>query len=86
MLEKKVLEKFRKLKRFWKSLDHNGVFVNHEFENSCNKNGRTRNFSCSCNPQQNSVLQCKNCVLEELTWTMISEMDLPKYLWTNVIN
>jgi hypothetical protein len=59
--------------------DHGGEFVNHRFENYCDKFGISHNFSCSRTPQQNGVVERKNRVLEELARTMINEMNLPEY-------
>lgn len=64
---------------------HGGDFVNHQFESFCKENGIAHNFSCSCTPQQNGVVEHKNRVLEELAQTMISEMELHKYFWVNAI-
>lgn len=46
--------------------DHGGEFINHQFENFCNENEITHNFSCHITPQQNGVVGLKNCILEEL--------------------
>lgn len=46
--------------------DLGGEFVNHHFENFCNKNSITRNLSCTLTSQQNGVVECKNRILEEL--------------------
>lgn len=66
--------------------DHGGEFVNHRFENYCDKFDISHNFSCPRTPQQNGVVESKNIVLEELTTTMINEMKLPKYFWADAIN
>lgn len=39
--------------------DRVGEFVNHKFENFCNKNGITHDFSCLRTPWQNGVVEYK---------------------------
>lgn len=65
--------------------DHGGEFVNYHFEDFCEEFGISHNFSCPRTPQQNGVVERKNRVLEELVRTMINEMNLPKYAWTDAI-
>lgn len=36
--------------------DHDGEFVNHQFQNLCTENGIAHNFSCLRTPQQNGVV------------------------------
>lgn len=66
--------------------DHDGEFVNHHFQNFCTENGIAHKFSFPRTPKQNSVLECKNRVLEELTRTMINEISLPKYFLEDATN
>ena len=63
--------------------DHGGEFVNHRFENYCDKFGISHNFSCPRSLQQNGVVERKDRVLEELARTMINEMNLLKYFWVD---
>lgn len=44
--------------------DHTGEFVNNYFDYFCTK--KSYNFSCSCTPQHNGVMERKNRSLEEL--------------------
>src|SRR4051812_39733909 len=66
--------------------DHGGEFENYLFEKYCDKHGIEHNFSAPRTPQQNSVVERKNRVLEELARTMLNEGNLPKYFWTDAIS
>jgi len=77
----KIIQNQLSLKIISLRSDHGGEFVKHCFENYCNEFGISHNFSCPRTPQQNSVVESKNRVLEELARTMINEMELPKYFW-----
>ncbi|XP_070004811.1 uncharacterized protein [Nicotiana sylvestris] len=54
--------------------DHGTEFVNAKFDELCNENGITHNFSASRTPQQNGVVERKNRTLEE----METQADSPK--------
>ena len=49
-------------------------------------NGIIHETSCPYTPQQNGVVERKNRTLQEMAQTMLSEADLPKYLWAEAIN
>ena len=61
--------------------DHGGEFENHGFESFCNKHGYGYIFSALRTPQQNEVVERKNCTLKEMSRTMLCENNLPKYFW-----
>ena len=58
---------------------HGGEFDNDDYENFCKNKGYTHNFSAPKMPQQNSVVEKKNHILQEMARTMINENSLLKY-------
>ena len=66
--------------------DHGGEFENHGFESFCNEHGYGHNVSTPRTPQQNRIVERKNCTLKEMDRTMLYENNLPKYCWGKVIN
>ena len=46
--------------------DHGGEFKNHAFENFCNENDISHNFSSPRTPQQNKVVERKNKSFQEI--------------------
>jgi len=84
------------LLKFWKNennchissikSDHRDEFQNERFENFCNKHDIKHNFSAPRTPQQNGVVESKNCFLEELARTLLNDSNLPKYFWADVVN
>ena len=67
-------------------LDHGGEFENHSFENFCNENGISHNFSSPGTPQQNVVVERKNKSLQEIARTMLLESGLSKGFWAKAVN
>ena len=61
--------------------DHGGEFENAVFQEFCENNGYTHNFSSPRTPQQNGVVERKNRTLQEMARTMIQDYDLPLYFW-----
>ena len=45
----------------------------------CNENGNGYNFSTPRPPQQNGIVEKKNCTLKEMVRTMLCENNLSKY-------
>ena len=66
--------------------DHGKEFENEAFESFCSKRGISHNFSCPRTPQQNGVVERKNCTLIEMARTMLNEYSLPTYFWAEAIN
>ncbi|KAL4384369.1 hypothetical protein GQ457_15G012400 [Hibiscus cannabinus] len=66
--------------------DHGTEFQNLGFEDFCNENGISHNFSAPRTPQQNGVVERKNRTLEEMARTMLCENNLPKYFWAEATN
>ncbi|GKV15616.1 hypothetical protein SLEP1_g26391 [Rubroshorea leprosula] len=65
--------------------DHGGEFENNDFEDFCIEHGIDHNFSAPRTPQQNGVVERKNCTIEDMARTMICENDLPKSFWAEAV-
>ena len=59
--------------------DHGKEFENLGFDAFCGENGISHNFFTLRTPQQNGVVEKRNRTLKEMTRTMLSENNLPKY-------
>ncbi|GJW37903.1 retrovirus-related pol polyprotein from transposon TNT 1-94 [Tanacetum coccineum] len=57
-----------------------------QFEEFCNANGITHNFSVPRTPQSNRVVERKNRTLQKMSRTMLNEQSLPLKFWCNVID
>ena len=57
-----------------------------DFSKFCDHNEITHEFSIARTPQQNGVVERKNKTFQEITRTMLSECNLPKYFWAEAIN
>ncbi|GKA17090.1 retrovirus-related pol polyprotein from transposon TNT 1-94 [Tanacetum coccineum] len=67
--------------------DHGREFDNEvQFEDFCNANGITHNFSASRTPQSNGMVERKNRTLQEMSKTMLNEQSLPQKFWCNSID
>jgi transposase InsO family protein len=66
--------------------DNGREFNNQFFEEFCNENGITHNFSAPRTPQQNGVVERKNRTLQEMARSMLCENSLPKYFWAEAVN
>nr|GEX39310.1 retrovirus-related Pol polyprotein from transposon TNT 1-94 [Tanacetum cinerariifolium] len=63
-------------------IDHGREFDNEVlFEEFCNANGITHNFSAPRTPQSNGVAERKNKTLQEMSRTMLNEQSLPQKFW-----
>ena len=82
----KVIQNQKDLKIASIRSDHENEFENIDFERFCDKNGIERNFSSPRTPQQNGVVERKNCSLVELARTMLNDIDLPKYFWADAVS
>lgn len=59
--------------------DHGGEFQNSSFEEFCDENGISHNFSALRTPKQNCVVERKNKSFEEPERTVLSKTNLSKY-------
>ncbi|GJU36865.1 retrovirus-related pol polyprotein from transposon TNT 1-94 [Tanacetum coccineum] len=67
--------------------DHGKEFNNEvQFEEFCNANGITHNFSAPRTPQSNGVVKNKNRTLQEMSRTMLNEQSLPQKVWCNAVD
>nr|GEU52030.1 retrovirus-related Pol polyprotein from transposon TNT 1-94 [Tanacetum cinerariifolium] len=57
-----------------------------QFEEFCNANGITHNFSAPSTPQSNGVVEMKNKKLQEMSRTMLNEQSLPQKFWCNAVD
>lgn len=61
--------------------DRGGEFMSQEFISYCAKNGINRHLTDPYSPQQNGVVECRNCTLLEMTRSLLKHMGVPNYLW-----
>ncbi|GJT50992.1 retrovirus-related pol polyprotein from transposon TNT 1-94 [Tanacetum coccineum] len=67
--------------------DHGREFDNEvQFEEFCNANGITHNFSAPRTPQSNGMVERKNRKLQEMSRTMLNEQSLPQKFWCNAVD
>ena len=66
--------------------DRGGEFNNQPFTTFCEEHGIKHELSCLRTPQQNGVVERKNCTLQEMARIMINEYGLPQYLWAEAVN
>lgn len=66
--------------------DHGGKFKNRAFENFCNEEGYSHNFSAPRSLQQNGVFERKNRTLQDMARTMIYEHSLPHHFQVEVVS
>ncbi|GJT16981.1 retrovirus-related pol polyprotein from transposon TNT 1-94 [Tanacetum coccineum] len=67
--------------------DHGREFDNEvQFEEFCNANGITHNFSAPRTPQSNGMVERKNMKLQEMSRTMLNEQSLPQKFWCNAVD
>ena len=58
--------------------DHGKEFENVKFETFCNENGIKKEFNAPKTPQQNRVVERKNCVIQEMARVMLLNKDIPQ--------
>jgi transposase InsO family protein len=61
-------------------------FRNTSFDQFCLEHGVDQQFSTPCVPQQNGVVERKNCTLVEMARTMLDEHMTPRCFWPNAIS
>ncbi|XP_075099216.1 uncharacterized protein LOC142176057 [Nicotiana tabacum] len=66
--------------------DHGTEFDNAKFNDFCNENRITHNFSAPRTPQQNGVVERKNRTLKEMARTMLIDSGIAKNFWVEAIN
>nr|KYP62612.1 Retrovirus-related Pol polyprotein from transposon TNT 1-94 [Cajanus cajan] len=64
----------------------NGIeYVNHEFLNFLSHNGIDHELTCVNTPQQNGVVERKNCHLLEVVRALLFQMFIPKTYWGEAV-
>lgn len=66
--------------------DNKTKFKYCDFLDFCDQNRISYEFLSTRVPQQNRIVEKKNRIVQEATWTMINEYDLCMYFWVEVIN
>ncbi|WVZ76289.1 hypothetical protein U9M48_024276 [Paspalum notatum var. saurae] len=66
--------------------DNGGEFRNSRFKNFCRDLGLEHQFSSPYTPPQNSVVECKNHTLVEMSQTMLDEHRTPRRFWAEAVN
>jgi transposase InsO family protein len=61
-------------------------FRNASFDEFCLERGIDQQFSAPRIPQQNGVMERKNCTLVEMARTMLNEHRTPRHFWANAIS
>ncbi|GJR89623.1 retrovirus-related pol polyprotein from transposon TNT 1-94 [Tanacetum coccineum] len=92
-LKGKIIGKGRKIQNQLGSsiiairMDHGWEFDNEvQFGAYCDAQGITHNFSTSCTPQSNRVVEKKNRTLQEMSRTMLNEQTIPQKFWCNAVD
>jgi hypothetical protein len=63
-----------------------GEFISHEFNIFCKANGISRQLTAAYTPQQNGVVERKNRTIMTMVRNMLSEKQVPKNFWPEVVN
>ncbi|GJY65366.1 retrovirus-related pol polyprotein from transposon TNT 1-94 [Tanacetum coccineum] len=67
--------------------DYSREFDNEvQFEEFCNTNEITHNFSAPRTPESNGMVERKNRTLQEMSRTMLNEQSLPQKFWCNAVD
>jgi hypothetical protein len=66
--------------------DNGTEFRNVSFDEFCLEHGIDRQFSASCVPRQNGVVERKNYTLVEMARMMLDEHRTPKHFWADAIS
>jgi hypothetical protein len=66
--------------------DNGTDFRNASFDEFCLEHGIDQHFSAPRVPQQNGVMERKNCTLVEMTRMMLDEHRTPRHFWADAIS
>jgi transposase InsO family protein len=66
--------------------DNGTEFRNASFDEFCLEHGIDQRFSTPCVPQQNGVVERKNCTLVEMARMMLDEHRTPRRFWVDAIS
>jgi len=62
-------------------MDRRTEFVNEELRTWCHSKGIRYQMTAPHSPSQNGIAECMNCMLGELSWTMLIASRLLEFLW-----
>ena len=66
--------------------DNGGEFTSKAFQHFCEENGIRRQFSTGRRLKQNGVVERKNRIVQEMTWTMLNDSKLDDKFWVQAID
>ena len=66
--------------------DHGKEFENSYMESFCTRSGISQEFSAPITTQQNSVVERKNRVIQEMARAMLHNKDVARNLWGEAVN
>ena len=66
--------------------DHGKEFENAKFEAFCNEHGIKKEFLAPKTPQQNGVVERKNCVIQEIARIVLLNKDILQKFWAKAVN
>ncbi|MCO5613004.1 hypothetical protein L7F22_067277 [Adiantum nelumboides] len=81
LVEKESGNKLKKLRS-----DRGGEFTSSEFADYCKQHGIKLHLTTPHTPQQNGVVERKNCIIVEMAWSMIKSKGLPNIFWAEAVN
>ena len=91
-----ALEAFKEIKNLWENQkstkikilmsDNGGEYIGNEFENYLKTNGIEHRLSVPYCPQQSGVAERKNRTLVEMARCLLSQLNLPLFLWAEAVN
>ncbi|KAL8089642.1 hypothetical protein AgCh_039213 [Apium graveolens] len=65
--------------------DRGGEFCSREFTSYCENAGILRHYTTPYTPQQNGVVECRNCTVVAMTRSFLKESKLPSFLWGEAV-
>ena len=65
--------------------DRGGEFISAEFSDFCGQHGVKRQLTTAYTPQQNGIVECKNCIVMNLVRTVLTEKKVPKRFWPKAV-
>jgi transposase InsO family protein len=67
-------------------ISHNGgEFCSKELNNFCAKHGIKRQYTTPYTPQQNGVVERRNCIITKMSRCMLQNMCVPNRFWTEAV-
>ena len=66
--------------------DRGGEFNSNEFNHFCKESGIKRQLATAFTPQQNGITERKNRIIMNMVRSMLSDKNIPKTFWPEVVN